>query len=145
MKITTALAILEGIGIVLALLDFTGGARKLKNFLDKIIFYTFLDWLLGKGHEKLFNKIAPYISGVAYALFILTIYAWFSEWEYLPYLLGSSMFMFYIPAIVIFIGIPIIYNFLRLISLPPSGIVGTLSLVTALGSLVLGLLKHSGC
>ncbi len=41
MKITTALAIIEGIGIVLALLDFTGGARKLKDSLYKIIILTF--------------------------------------------------------------------------------------------------------
>jgi hypothetical protein len=128
------LTILEGIGLVIALLDFKGWSKRLQSTIDTGQYKIFL-WLRGKGHEKLADAFAGFIGLPGMILFGWGLYALFfrSDWSALGWWLLVTLG----PILFLLVLLPILYNSFRLINRAESGVLGTIGLFVALGSFTL--------
>jgi hypothetical protein len=132
----TFLSTLELLGLLTALLDFTGYSQHIQTRINARR-YKFFRWLKNKGNERLADAIG---NKIWFPLFILSLVLFYALFTNAPYL-GRVALLYYslsiAPLILLFIVLPIFYNFLLLINKPPSGTVGTISLLIALGSFFL--------
>ena len=130
------LLFLEGVGLIVALLDFTGWSKRLQDGIDHYRFRFFF-WLLNKKHEKLSEKIIQILWFPAFALSVAITYGLFTG---AIWWLNASMLWLgitLVPLLMLYVGLPLIYNLLLTINRSPSKTMGFASLVVAVSSFVL--------
>jgi len=140
MSFKTFLAILEGLSLLTAFLDFTGWSRKIERRVDKHRRRLF-DWLYEKNNERLADAIGKIVWFPAAVLAFAIAGAYFVGSEYLGVMMGGYALLIMVPLLVLLLLVPMFYNFLLFINKSPSGTVGTVSISIALTSFIL---QHLG-
>jgi hypothetical protein len=140
MSFKTSLAILEGLSLLTAFLDFTGWSQAIQKRVDKHRRRLF-NWLYDKKHERLADAIGKIVWFPAAVLAFAIAGAYFVGSRYLGVMIGGYVLLTIVPIVVLFLLLPMFYNFLLFINKPPSGTVGTVSVSIALASFVL---QHLG-
>ena len=132
----TFLLLLEGLGLVIALLDYMGWSKRLQDKIDHYRYGLFF-WLISRKHEKLAVKVIQILWFPAFALSVAVVYGLFTGaiwWIDASVLwLGITL----APLLALYVCLPLFYNFLLTINRPPSKTMGFIGLVVALSSFTL--------
>jgi hypothetical protein len=127
------LVILEMLGLALAVLDFIGLSSNVQHWIDKHR-YRLYGWLDRKEHEKVAHS-KPYALIIMVPSWILFAWFWYAlvtksslTWP----LYGSWMLVTIGPLLLLYVLLPILYNFLLLINRSGGKTVGTVGLSIAI-------------
>ncbi len=130
------LLFLEGLGLIIALLDFTGWSKRLQDGIDHYRFRYFF-WFLNKKPEQRFDKIIQVLWFPAFGLLVAVVYGLITGgiWWFKTAMLRWGIT--FAPFLVLYVCPPLVYNLLLTINRSPYKAVGFASLVIALSSFIL--------